>query len=447
MSENNWYSSDSWYEPMQSGGKNAPEESREKNKKSCKKGFTPWRVGGLIALVVVLIVATSLAFAIPEKTEAPKQSMLPPPPGFFDPMEPFEDPFEDGLPEDFQDFFKKYYRNTTSDVAEINIPRAELPISFRLNLENTPEQEKSLQEIYADCSPSIVGISGFQNDSEGFFWGTGIVLSSDGLILTNTHVIEGCDRATVTLANEQKYEAKLVGADVISDLAVLKIEAGGLKPASFGDSSLLHVGDSVAAIGNPLGEEFRYTLTNGIISAIERGINHNGHSMSLLQTNTAINEGNSGGALFNSYGQVIGITNMKMMSSYSSIEGIGFAIPSRQAMDIVNSILSSGEVKGRPSIGVTVGAIPEAAMKEYGLPEGLYVSAVSPGSDAEAKGIKPGDVILEVNGRTVTNTQEVNDIKNELSVGDFMEFKVWRDGEIMSFKVELKDTNEIYKNK
>ena len=142
-----------------------------------------------------------------------------------------------------------------------------------------------------------------------------MILSEDGLILTNTHVIDGCDTAKVELFDKTEYDARLVGADTISDIAVLKIDADGLTAASFGESKDLAVGDKVAAIGNPLGEAFRMTLTDGIISAIERGVSYKGRSMTLLQTNTAINEGNSGGALFNMYGQVIGITNMKMMSS------------------------------------------------------------------------------------------------------------------------------------
>ena len=278
----------------------------------------------------------------------------------------------------------------------------------------------------------------------GYNWGTGVILRPDGLILTNTHVIEGCDRATVTLYNDQAYEAKLVGADTISDVALLKIEAKGLPAAELGDSSTLRVGDRVAAIGNPLGESFRNTLTDGIISAIERGVQFNGRSMTLLQTNTALNEGNSGGALFNMYGQIVGVTNMKMMSSYSSIEGIGFAIPSSTVSGVVNALVRDGEVRGRPSIGITVGAIPDNAKEEYQLPDGLYITAVTKGSDAEAQGVLPGDILTAVNGTPVTTTEEVNDIKNRFKVGDKLHFDIWRDGEELEFDVLLMDTNDVY---
>ena len=208
-------------------------------------------------------------------------------------------------------------------------------------------------------------------------------------------------------------------------------------------AAMLLVGDRVAAIGNPLGETFRSTLTDGIISAIARGINYKGRSMTLLQTNTALNEGNSGGALFNMYGQVIGITNMKMMSS--NIEGIAFAIPSGTVVEVVNNIAQNGEVRGRPSIGITVGGIPSVAMSEYSLPSGLYISEVVEFSDAYAKGIRPGDILLEVNHIPVTTTDDVNDIKSGYGVGDSLLFTIWRNGETFEVEVLLMDTNDLYR--
>ena len=278
----------------------------------------------------------------------------------------------------------------------------------------------------------------------GYNWGTGVVLSSDGLVLTNTHVIGDCDSAEVVLQGEDRYDAVLVGADTISDLAVLKIEKDGLTPAEFGDSTRLSVGDKVAAIGNPLGDEFTRTLTDGIISAIDRDISYNGRNMALIQTNAALNEGNSGGALFNMHGQVVGITNMKMMSSFSSIEGIGFAIPSSTVKKVVASLVEFGEVKGRPSIGITVGEIPDNALEHYSMPEGLYVAAVSEGSDAEKQGIRVGDVITAVDGQNVTTTGEVVAMKDAHQVGDQMTFSIWRPEGSLEISITLMDTNDIY---
>ena len=173
-------------------------------------------------------------------------------------------------------------------------------------------------------------------------------------------------------------------------------------------------------------------------------MSYNGHSMNLLQTNTAINEGNSGGALFNMYGQVIGITNMKMMSAYSSIEGIGFAIPSATVKSVVDSLVENGEFRGRTSIGITLGTVPQTAAEHYDLPEGLYVSDVQKGTDAEAQGIKPGDIITAVNNIEVTTTQEVLEIKDKYKVGDSLTFSIWRDGTEFDVDVRLMDTNDVY---
>ena len=426
MSNYDWYNDESWYAPL------APVEEKPCTKPAKKKKKIRIRVIGAVCLALLLLIGTSIAFREPDSGQTGGNSVLP------------SIGENDDMPENWQDFFDSYYESVQTDVAEINIPRAKLPIDYTLELQSAAEKELSLQELYQNCSPSIVAISGYVDGKTGYSWGTGVVLSQDGLILTNTHVIEDCDRATVTLYDDSVYEAKLVGADAISDVAVLKIEATGLPAASFGDSGSLMVGDRVAAIGNPLGETFRMTLTDGIISAIERGINYNGHSMTLLQTNTALNEGNSGGPLFNMYGQVVGVTNMKMMSSYSSIEGIGFAIPSSTVKSVVNALVAEGEVRGRPSVGITIGGIPDNASEHYNIPGGVYVSDVTKGSDAEAKGIQVGDIITAVNGQPVSSVDEVGAIKNQLNVGDSMTFTIWREGETFDVDVVLMDTNDIY---
>ena len=441
MSNNDWYSTQGGYEPLHRVEPVAAEpQAKTKNKKKRRL-----RIIGASLLVVLLLVGSSLAFRDSEKPQIEK-------PGMQDNL-PTIDPFQgndgiwdstDEMPDNVEEFFNNFYQSTTTDVADINIPQAQLPIDIKLELKAATGSELSLQELYEKCSKSIVAISGYTDGKLSYSWGTGVILSSDGLILTNTHVIDGSDSATVVLYDDSSYEAKLVGGDSISDIALLKIEASGLPAAELGESSSLVVGDRVAAIGNPLGEEFRMTMTDGIISAIERGVSYNGHNMTLLQTNTALNEGNSGGALFNMYGQVVGVTNMKMMSSYSSIEGIGFAIPTTTVRTVGNSLLRYGEMRGRPSVGITVGAIPEEASEEYGLPGGLYVTEVSKGSDAEAKGIKAGDVVTHVNGVAVSSTDEVAAIKNEMGVGDIMEITVWRDGKTIVFEIELMDTNDVY---
>ena len=408
-----------WYAPLEE------HTSPESEKKKRKPGKASWRIGGAILLVVLLIAASSLIFSgSNQRTEAPYIS-------------------GDGMPDDWNDYLDNYYQVTESKDAEIKLPRAELVPDFKVAISSDRGKELSLQELYDQCSKSIVAIKGYQDGVDGYYWGSGIILSEDGLILTNTHVIENCDTASVTLFDNSSYAATLVGADSTSDIAVLRIEATGLTPASFGDSAELAIGDQVAAIGNPLGETFRMTLTDGIISAIDRGISYNGHSMTLLQTNTAINEGNSGGALFNMYGQVIGVTNMKMMSSYSSIEGIGFAIPSSTIAAVADSLMQYGEVRGRTAIGITVGAIPENVTSHYDLPTGLYVSAVEEKSDAAAKGIQQGDIITAVNGNPASATSDILTVKNTLSVGDTITFTIWRDGETFDVDVTLVDENDL----
>lgn len=400
----------SWYAPLERP------KTEKKKKRSLK---STWLWIGLPVLVLLLIVGTSLAFAGTGSTA----------PG--------------AMPKDWNEYLEDFYQSSQSDTLETSIERTVLEQPFALSLEQPGEQELSLQELYAACADSIVGITAYPEDQNGYYWGTGVIAGENGLIITNAHVIEGCASAEVTLYNNESYEALLVGADTVSDLALLKIDCTSLPAASFADISSLSVGDPVAAIGNPLSEEFRSTLTNGIISAIDRGMNYNGHTMSLLQTNAAINEGNSGGALFNMYGQVIGVTNMKMMSSYSSIEGIGFAIPSSTIAAVADSLMQYGEVRGRTAIGITVGAIPENVTSHYDLPTGLYVSAVEEKSDAAAKGIQQGDIITAVNGNPASATSDILTVKNTLSVGDTITFTIWRDGETFDVDVTLVDENDL----
>lgn len=461
MNNENWYENGSWYEPLQREPEPEPAPAAPQTPAKAEKKIWPRVLGGVLLLLAV-VVGLSLALRSPSteigkielplphfagdgatESEAPSDKT---PGGGTKPSEKpgKEKPASDESMPSYREYFDLLYPVEETQSSEINIRRAKIDTDFRLKLLPGKGKEDSLQELYDSCSPSVVGISAYANGAAGYSWGSGVILTEDGLILTNTHVIEGCDRATVTLYDDTEYEASLVGYDAVSDLAVLKIEASGLPAAVFGDSGAICVGQKVAAIGNPLGEQFRMTLTDGIISAISRDINYNGRTMTLMQTNAALNEGNSGGPLFNMYGQVIGITNMKMMSSASSIEGIGFAIPSSTVETVVNGILENGKVVGRVSIGITVGPIPDEAAEAYGLPEGLFIANVVPGSDAEAKGLKRYDILMEVNGQTVTATKEVAEIKDRFGVGDELRFKIWRDGEIFEVSVALVDTNDVY---
>ena len=279
-----------------------------------------------------------------------------------------------------------------------------------------------------------------------YIWGSGIIMTADGYILTNAHVLESAVESTVTLWDDREYEARLVGADSASDLAVIKINAVGLPAAEF-CADAVSVGEAVAAIGNPLGPELRGTMTDGIISALSREISYTNHPMTLIQTNVAINEGNSGGPLLNMYGQVVGMTSMKLVSAYarSSIDGIGFAIPVETMKSVADALIAEGRVSGRAALGVTVGPIPADAADYFGIPDGLYVSAVTPGSDAAEKGVVPGDIIVSVDGEHVSEIGELSAIISGKGPGGTVSLDIYRyGGEDVYLDVELMDSAELY---
>ena len=418
--------------PQRAGGH--PPESGAAPTAAPRRGRAGVRAVAIGLICLVVIAASSLIFTQDRAAEPtpPAEQTAPSQPGGFD---------------DYRDFFDHYYDASNTITGENDIPRAELEPDVRLTTAPVPDEteELTLRELYERCIPSVVGITAMVPDGSGYFWGTGIILTEDGYIVTNTHILDGTDSVTVTLWDDRELEAKLVGADNVSDLAVLKVEAEGLTPAEFCGTAV-SVGDAVAALGNPLGEELRGTLTDGIISAINRDVSYNSHSMTLLQTNAAINEGNSGGPLLNMYGQVVGITNMKMMgtSAYSAIEGIGFAIPTSTIQEVVNQLLRNGRVTGRAAIGVTIGPIPEDAAAAYSLPDGLYVVSVAEGSDAAAKGLADGDVITAIGCQGVTTTAQVGEIIAGLEVGDTITMTVYRNGETFDVEVALVETSDIY---
>jgi len=231
-------------------------------------------------------------------------------------------------------------------------------------------------------------------------------------------------------------DASLVGSDPISDLAVLHIEADGLVPAEFGDSTVLRVGDSVVAIGDPLGIELRGTMTNGIVSAINRDVTTGGRTLTLIQTNAALN---SGGPLINCYGQVIGINTMKMgdIASSSGVEGLGFAIPSSTVKEITDQLISQGYVSGRPSLGLSGEAVSSFYQFYYRLPSGMYLESVEEGCDADLKGLEPGDILISVDNVRVTSTAELETLLSNYSVGDSVQIIIYRAGHQYSAQLTL----------
>lgn len=297
-------------------------------------------------------------------------------------------------------------------------------------------------EVYAANVNSTVGITtsvttnfwGYQSTSAAS--GSGFIISDDGYILTNFHVIEDSDSISVSMYDGQSYDAALIGYDESNDIAVLKIEAEGLSPVILGDSDNLNVGDSVVAIGNPLGE-LTFTLTAGTISAKDREVTMSANvTMNLLQTDCAINSGNSGGALFNLYGEVIGVTNAKYSSSSSSasIDNIGFAIPINSILNIVESIIEKGYIS-KPYIGISLLDV-STETQQYGIPAGAAVQEVAENGPAALAGLQKGDVITAVDG-TAMNTNELGSYIRSAKVGQQIVLSIYRQGETLEITVDV----------
>ena len=308
------------------------------------------------------------------------------------------------------------------------------PVSFPLNpspdsVPNIPQETGlPLQEIYEKTIGSVVSIS--CKSPSGSSTGTGVVITESGYVVTNSHVIQGAQMITVLLSDGRSFEAALVGSDTISDLAVLHIEADHLSPAEFGDSTVLRVGDSVVAIGDPLGIELRGTMTNGIVSAINRDITTGGRTLTLIQTNAALNSGNSGGPLINCYGQVIGINTMKMgdIASSSGVEGLGFAIPSITVKEIADQLISQGYVSGRPSLGISGEGVSSFYQFYYRLPSGMYIESIEEGSDAATKGLEAGDILISVDNVRVSSMDDLRLLLSNYTVGDTVQIVIYRGG-------------------
>lgn len=328
-----------------------------------------------------------------------------------------------------------------NDASTINLGTRPSSI-INVNHVNTGE-ELTAAEIYAKYVNSTVGIKTesttnyFGHTTTSATAGSGFILTSDGYIVTNYHVIQNAQRIQVTTYDNTSYDAILVGYDENNDIAVLKIEAENLTPVVLGDSGNMNVGDDVVAIGNPLGE-LTFSLTGGKVSALNRDITtSDGITMELIQTDCAINSGNSGGALFNMYGEVIGITNAKYSSSSSgtSIDNIGFAIPISNVLDIIESIIEKGYVS-MPYIGVTV-----TDASDQSSIEGALVAGIQSNSPAEQANLQEGDIITSVNGETISGSSDLKDKISESKVGDTLSLEVYRNGKTLTIQVTVGEQN------
>ena len=317
------------------------------------------------------------------------------------------------------------------------------------HLNDNVDSTSSLSAVVDETKSSVVEITTESTKTNSLFGGSyvtegagsGVILSADGYIVTNNHVVSGANTINVTLSDGTKHPATLVGTDSKTDLAVVKINATGLTPATFGDSSELAVGDAVIAIGNPLGS-LGGTVTNGIVSSLDREITIEGKTMNLIQTNAAVNPGNSGGGLFNIYGELVGIVNAKSGSDSSSsttIEGLGFAIPSNTVKEVALELMNNGYVSGRVMLGVSVIEVNSQQMaQQYGVDRlGVYIASVTDGLGAQQAGLQVGDCIVSINGTAVSANGDVTAELENFEVGDSVELQVVRDGKMMTFNVPL----------
>ena len=299
--------------------------------------------------------------------------------------------------------------------------------------------ELTATEIFARVNPAVVMVVADQGDDSASV-GTGVIMTADGYVVTNAHVISGGASCWVALDTGDTYDALLVGYDADEDIAVLKlVDAEDLPVAEFGNSDLTMVGEQVYAIGNPLGIELRCTLTDGIISAVDRDVQLDGRTLNVIQTTAALNNGNSGGPLINRYGQVIGINTLKMSGTgapdEATVEGLGFALPISSAYFVINDIIASGEYHGTPALGIMV-----SAMETDNGDSLVMAISVLEGSSAEEAGVLPGDIILAVDGRSVQTTAELMAIRRGHAVGDTMTLTLLRDGNSFDVDVVLRSS-------
>lgn len=334
--------------------------------------------------------------------------------------------------------------SSSSEISSSAEPDKAAPSSAGLTLTDRPSSQSSsasngnvlsTPDIADKVKPLVVGILNYSNSGNSVqailtpSEGSGIIMSEDGYILTNAHVISDAAALKVVLEDGTEYEARIVGADDLTDIAVVKIEATGLPYAEFGNSDQLRVGEKVVAIGNPRGLTLAGSVTQGIVSAVNRTLSGSGSDITYIQTDAAINPGNSGGALVNEYGQVIGINTAKISQVSSSgaiYEGIGFAIPISEAKPIIDDLMAYGHVTGRVRLGITVQTVDAYTASIYGVPQGAIIASTEEGSDVAAKGIIAGDIIYSVDGQTITSSSELKSAIMGKKPGDTVTLGIYR---------------------
>ena len=308
----------------------------------------------------------------------------------------------------------------------------------------SPEGAQTPRMVYENNAKSVVAVSStirstvYGQTREGTSSGSGFIISDDGYVVTNRHVVEGATDVTVTLSTGDEYTAKVIGSDSLNDVALLKVEATGLPAVKLGSSDKLAIGDMVCAIGNPLGS-LTATLTVGYVSGKDRQVTTDNSTINMIQTDAAINSGNSGGPLFNMYGEVVGITSAKYSgttSSGASIEGISFAIPIDDVMSIIDDLQEYGYVTGA-YLGVTVTDTDAAAAKLYGMPTGAYVNSVEDGGAADRAGVQPKDIIIGLGDTDISNRTELTRVLRRFKAGDATTITVIRSGERMTMDITL----------
>ena len=338
-----------------------------------------------------------------------------------------------------RDRFEEYYGEIFEELEpkEVTIPTWPTGRGVELTVLREHGEPLTAQEIYRLVNPSVVQVMVEVRNKMSL--GTGVIFTEDGYILTNYHVVEGGSDCYIALDTGKSYQASYVAGDPVSDLAVLKVDGRGLPAAEFGESDLLTVGDKVYAIGNPLGYELWGTMTDGIVSAVDRDVQVDGRTMTLIQTNAALNSGNSGGPLINEYGQVVGLNVIKMSSSYFSIEGLGFAIPSATMDRVVDDLLATGEPQPQPVLGLSVRL---EATQLSDRSQGLEVVEITPGGAADRAGVQVGDYVLSAAGHPLETSEDLLWVRRQKRLGDELDMTLWRDGEIVEVTLSLQESME-----